>query len=65
MKQFRIYVDSNQIIQRYNPFLAESEVAHAFLIDKENLIVFEGNPAENEAIERQYYNFLKQYKAKR
>lgn len=60
---FRIYVDSIQIVERYNPFLSKLEVPHAFLLDKEKRIVFEGNPANNEAIERQFYNFLKNYKA--
>ena len=57
--KFRLHIDTLNVLERENPMISHS---FSCLLDKNDTIVFIGNPAKNEAIERNYYKFLIQSK---
>ena len=54
-----IYIDTAMTFKKQNDFLPESKLYHSFLLDKNNRILFVGNPIDNKKIEEIFEGTIK------
>lgn len=53
-----IFLDTNAVFRKHNPFFPESDLMHVLLLDKDGSVVFVGNPLRSKEIEELLYKKL-------
>lgn len=53
-----IFLDTNAVFRKHNPFFPESDIMHVLLLDKDGSVVFVGNPLHSKEMEELLYKKL-------
>ncbi len=55
---YPVFIDGSGVFAKENPHLPQNSKLHSFLLDKDNQVIFVGNPLRSEKLEEMFYVVL-------